>query len=73
MKIKIVTHYAKDDTEFCCDDWGGELLDEDGKEIYAFMDHYHNDVTPDAAFIAGIEFALGIEVEIECENIADGE
>ncbi len=77
MKVKVVTHYAEDDTDFGGDYYSVDILDAGGNVIARFGDYYHDKGDEKVeGFIQGVNWILGMtgkELEVERENIADGE
>ncbi len=74
MKIKIVTHFPKDDPEFCADYYDIEIFDDADNQIAYFGDDYHDSGYDKVeGFIEGIEWAIGKKIKIKRIDIADRE
>jgi len=70
LKVKVITHYNEDDTDFGSDSTHIEVF-LNGK-FHKYLEGSYDGSGPEWAegFVAGIK-ASGIECEIELEKIAD--
>jgi hypothetical protein len=72
VKVKIVTHYAKDDPE-CSSDYYDVEVFVDNKVAITYGDYYHDkgDEAADA-FVEGLKFVLGKKnVKVSFSQVAD--
>ena len=73
MKLIVTTHFSEDDTDFGGDYFSIDIKTEDGTEVTSFGDQYHDKGEDKVdAFVEGVEWATGQEVEIERVCVADG-
>ncbi|KKS93257.1 MAG: hypothetical protein UW68_C0006G0025 [Candidatus Collierbacteria bacterium GW2011_GWB1_44_6] len=72
VTIVQIQHYQKDDAECEGDYYEIELQTPEGKTIATFGSYYDDKGMEKAeGFIKGVEYALGVTVEIIVRNIAD--